>query len=343
MDRRTERFSPLEAALAKLKQREASLWGRAQMRSHEWLAHLERSLLVRQFSKFRQRPVGFTNLRAAPAIDLDSLVLVSLLVHLLFLFLLTPVTLRPVVPASSEPIKVRLLDLGPPAQELRKEPIQKTAQKAQPQTPSVSPPAPTESAEPKLAEPQPKPAPSLPAPKVLAQAPASQEVGSVGQPAESLIQLPTRSPKAETSSLATAIDPLPEGLARSKGLLPEPGRQAESFQESSGERAGRLGALSSPDFGPYLEMIKRRVQSLWKYPEAISGTHQVNVLFVIDRGGKVARVEILDSSDPRINSSALQAMRQASPFPPIPESLKDLAGWPLRMRFTIDFGVKVTQ
>lgn len=343
MDRRTERFSPLEAALAKLKQREASLWGRAQMRNHEWLAHLEGSPLLRRFTRVTKRSAGFPSLRAEPAIDLDSSVLASLLFHLLLLLLLMPVILRPALPTSPEPIKVRLLDLGPPAQASRKEAIQKTAKKNQPQKRPVSPLAPRERAEPKMAEPEPKAAPSLPAPKVLAQAPLSREMGFTGPPAESLIQLPTRSPKAEASSLATTIDPLPETLARTKGLRPEPGRQAESLAESSGERAGRLAALSSPDFGPYLEMIKRRVQSVWKYPEGISGTHQVNVLFVIDRGGKLARVEILDSSDPRIASSALQAMRQASPFPPIPASLKDLSGWPLRMRFTVDFGVKVTQ
>ncbi|MBI2090180.1 MAG: TonB family protein [Deltaproteobacteria bacterium] len=339
MDRRTESFSPLEAALAKLQQREASLWGRAQMRSHEWLAHLERSLLVRQLSKFRQRPVGFTNLRAEPAIDLDSLVLVSLLLHLFLLFLLMPVTLRPVVPASSEPIKVRLLDLGPPAQEARKKASQKTTPKAQPQTPSVSPPAPTESAEPKLAEPQ--PAPSLPAPKVLAQAPASKEVGSVGRPAESLIQLPMRSPKAGTSSLATAIDPLPEGLARSRGLLLESGRRAEGSRDRGAERNRQAAPLSSPDFTRYLEMIKKRVEGQWKYPEGIPGKHAVNVLFVLDRGGKLSRFEVLDSTDPRLERSAAQAMREASPFPPIPENLTEhLAGTPLRMKFSIDFGVK---
>ena len=106
---------------------------------------------------------------------------------------------------------------------------------------------------------------------------------------------------------------------------------------------GRPSAIQSPDFAPYLEKIKRRVESAWDYPEGIPGKHQVSLVFVLDLGGKLVRVEVLDSKNAEIDRSALMAMRAASPFPPIPESLKDLAGWPLRIKFTIDFGVKVAK
>jgi hypothetical protein len=33
-------------------------------------------------------------------------------------------------------------------------------------------------------------------------------------------------------------------------------------------------------------------------------------------------------------------MRKASPFPPMPESLKDLANEPLRMQFTVSIAVR---
>jgi hypothetical protein len=36
-------------------------------------------------------------------------------------------------------------------------------------------------------------------------------------------------------------------------------------------------------------------------------------------------------------------MRRAAPFPPVPESLRELAGEEIRIRFTIDFGVKATR
>lgn len=344
MDERAHMSSPLEAALAKLKKREESLWGKAQNLSHRWLAQLEGSLFFHHYPKLRKKPLGIPSLRAEPAIDLDSLFVVSLLFHLLALFLLAQVTLRPAVTATPEPIVVRLLEFTAPAEEgAREKPRTKTERKASSRNRPVPSPASPEPVQTMPAEPAPKPAPPLPGPRALAQTPVTKDPGVAGKPADSLIQLPTRSSNPEATSRATAVDLAPGTLAQSKGSLSEVARQGHSSQPASAPGAGGLAALSSADFGPYLDKIKRKVQSTWKYPEGISGTHQVNVVFVIDRGGKLVRVEVLDSSEPRLDNSALKAMRQASPFPPIPESLRELAGMPLRIKFSIDFGVRLRQ
>lgn len=225
----------------------------------------------------------------------------------------------------------------------------------------------------KQSSPAPEVAPALPGPKVLAEAPRPFAVKETSL--DSLVQLPT---KDSAKNLAPAINPeaTPKSLTAIKGHGEEEAIRAlkEGMQipgalkgggtgtgpygvpggskEGTGIRGGGTGtgagggglsALSSPDFVPYLERIKKRVQSVWQYPEGIPGNHQVNLLFVLDRAGKLVRVEVLDSTDSRLDSSALQAMKRASPFPPIPEGLKELAGWPLRMRFNIDFGVKVAR
>ena len=101
--------------------------------------------------------------------------------------------------------------------------------------------------------------------------------------------------------------------------------------------------MSNADFGPYLEMIRKRVQSVWKYPAGISGSHQVNIVFVIDRSGNLAQARVVDSTSRSLNDSALQAMKLASPFPPIPDGLKELAGTPVRVRFHIDFGISASR
>jgi outer membrane biosynthesis protein TonB len=41
-----------------------------------------------------------------------------------------------------------------------------------------------------------------------------------------------------------------------------------------------------------------------------------------------------------MNASAVEAMKRAAPFAPIPERLKDLANTPLRMQFTVTVGVR---
>jgi outer membrane biosynthesis protein TonB len=48
----------------------------------------------------------------------------------------------------------------------------------------------------------------------------------------------------------------------------------------------------------------------------------------------------MESSDSRLNASALEAIRRASPFPAIPESLKDLANEPMIIRFEVVIRVR---
>lgn len=337
----TAQFSPpLETVLAKMKKREESLWGKMQGWNHRLLARLEVNPFFQKYGTLLNKRRGTTSLRYEPTIDLDSLFFLSLLFHFLVFFLLTRMTFTPVVIENPKPILVRILDLGKEAHEGKKRARRVPKKIARPKPkPSPSPTA----AKPKPTSPPPKAAPLLPGPKILAEAPREKVAGLTGEPVESLIQLPTRQAASGQPSLATKIDPLPAVVVDERALLPEELRRGESTPQTGAAGSAGLAALSSPDFGPYLERIKRRVQSVWNYPEGISGIHRVNLLFVLDRGGKLVRVEVLDSSDSKLDSSALQAMKRASPFPPIPQSLKELAGWPLRMRFSIDFGVKVAR
>jgi TonB family protein len=330
MAQRQQFTSPLEATLAKMKKKEQSPWGRLQCRGHQWLARLEVNPFLLSYGSLLKRPLGLTSLRSEPSIDLDSLFLLSLLFHLLVFFLLTRITIFPTPVEKPEPILVRILDLGVPAPATKERPKKGSGKIARPQPRLSATPATPEQTS---TIPPAAPVSPLPAPKVLAEAPSEKEIGFTGQPAESLIQLPTRQSAVGQGSLATRIDPLPSSLA---------GGGVDAKRSGAGGSGG-IAALSSPDFGPYLERIKKRVQSVWKYPEGMSGTHQVNLVFVLDRGGGLVRVEVLDSTDSKLDSSALQAVKRASPFPPIPESLKDLAGWPLRIRFSVDFGVKAAR
>ena len=72
----------------------------------------------------------------------------------------------------------------------------------------------------------------------------------------------------------------------------------------------------------------------------VAGIQKVAVRFTLDRGGKLIQAEVVDSSDSRLNASAVEAMKRASPFPPIPENLKELANEPLIIRFTVSIRVR---
>lgn len=71
----------------------------------------------------------------------------------------------------------------------------------------------------------------------------------------------------------------------------------------------------------YLAELRRRVQSVWKYPNG-SENLQATVKFDLNRDGYVSDVVITKSSGRNdFDASVLHAVKKASPFPPIPEQL----------------------
>jgi TonB family protein len=109
---------------------------------------------------------------------------------------------------------------------------------------------------------------------------------------------------------------------------------------SGGGGVTGLKGIPAADYGNYLNQLKKRVESVWKYPDNVSGVQKVAIRFALDRAGKLTLSEVLESSDPRLNASALEAMRRASPFPAIPENLKDLANEPMIIRFEVAIRVR---
>jgi TonB family protein len=227
-------------------------------------------------------------------------------------------------------------------------------------------------------EPQaaPQPAP-LPGPKLLASDSHRESVNTQETSPDSLVRLPTKeSPTnlpgsvardAESNSRATnsskatgesaGIKALKEG-AQIPGALKGTGTGTGPYGVPGGSRTGTgltgggtgtgtgggsatgLKGIPAADFNQYLNQLKKRVQSVWKYPDGVSGIQKVAVVFTLDRAGKLMQADVLESSDSRLNASAIEAMRRASPFPPIPESLKELANEPLRMQFTVTIAVR---
>lgn len=222
--------------------------------------------------------------------------------------------------------------------------------------------------------PAPKP-PALPVPKVLATSTRADSAAAKETSADSLVQLPTKESSSHASS-AAQLEANQKNLASAKetgdgagiralkegpqlpGALKGTGSGSGPYGVPGGSVAGTgttgggtgagtgggsntglKGALG-PDFNDYLKQVERRVNSVWHYPEGVNGVQKVTVRFMLDRAGKLSQAEVLESSDPRLNSSAIDAMKKASPFPPIPESLKELAGEPLIIRFTVSIRVR---
>ncbi len=216
---------------------------------------------------------------------------------------------------------------------------------------------------------------ALPAPKVLAQAAGSRPMAVRETSPDSLVQLPVKESARELGGAINSDDKqknlaalkgigdgagikaLKEGLQLPGGLKGMGGGAGPygvpgGSQFGSGTSGGGTGKGSGgggrsglqgkqeADYGSYLTLIKQRVQSVWKYPKGVTGVQKVTVRFTLDKAGKLAQADVMDSTDSKLNFSALEAMKKASPFPPMPESLQYLAGEPLIIRFTVSIRVR---
>jgi TonB family protein len=227
-----------------------------------------------------------------------------------------------------------------------------------------------------LDTPPPKPA-ALPGPKMLAANARSQSVNVNETSPDSLVRLPTKElPTQLPGGAAIELDASQQSLAVSKasaetmgikalkegtqipGALKGGGAANGPYGVPGGRASGTglagagtgtgtgggsvtgLRGLSGGDYNQYLSQLKKRVESVWKFPDGVSGVQKVSILFTLDRAGRLIQSEVLDSTDARMNASAVEAMKRAAPFAPIPESLKDLANTPLRMQFTVTVGVR---
>ena len=224
--------------------------------------------------------------------------------------------------------------------------------------------------------PPPKPV-ALPGPKLLATDSRRESVNAKETSLDSLVRLPTRdAPTNLPGSTAADLEAQQRSLATLKGAGEGPGIKALKegpqvpgalkgsgtgigpYGVPGGSRSGTglagggtgtgsgggsatgLKGISNADFNNYLNQLKRRVESVWRYPDHVTGVQKVAIRFALDRAGKLTLSEVLESSDSRLNTSALEAIRQASPFPAIPESLKDLANEPMIIRFEVAIRVR---
>ena len=87
---------------------------------------------------------------------------------------------------------------------------------------------------------------------------------------------------------------------------------------------GELACHQRPEVLGYLDSIRIRTLDLWALPP---GTRQgvVKLRFRVDVAGSASGVEFIHAENNALGVSAVDAMRAASPFPPMPEKVRCLA------------------
>lgn len=254
-------------------------------------------------------------------------VAVSLLIHVgLFAlgFVLKELAPRVVV-KKGEPLFV---ELPKPEEEAapRGNPALPVAPRPQPVRPPVAkspPPAPKPTPRVETVRPAPKPEPAKPSPE-----PAPSQVAKVAPLAEpegakAAPQTPKEEAKPEPSAPSA-------GEARVALAKPPEGERPGGGGGLRGGRGGIEGEpiplnTTDPRYTDYFDKIRRRIKENWIYPReagerGIGG--QLVIEFAIRKDGGLQFVDLKRSSGVAIlDQYALNALKLAQPFPPVPDSV----------------------
>ncbi len=78
-------------------------------------------------------------------------------------------------------------------------------------------------------------------------------------------------------------------------------------------------------YASYMQHIKDKIENVWIYPEDARMNNQQGqllILFSIDKNGNLAKVQLIRSSGyASLDNAAIEAVKEAAPFPPLPKRL----------------------
>src|SRR5262249_20173947 len=194
------------------------------------------------------------------------------------------------------------------------------------------------------AVPAPQPAPAQPAPPQPAASQPTAPKSDAPSPSESKPTDSTAQPSAPKQ--VASLPPQPAGRATPDTLSAL--RRGSGGAGGSGEgRAGIEGELipldsKDPRYSDYLDRVRRAIKEKWGFPcvknlathECEYKTTQLIIEFGIAKDGKVPFVTVVRSSGyPIYDDYAVNAVKLAAPFPPIPDTFSK-TGVPIHATFS---------
>lgn len=202
-----------------------------------------------------------------------------------------------------------------------------------PEPPKPEPPKPEP---PKPEPPKPKPDPPKEVKKSEALALDPEPEGEGEEPEEEMPEPPKpeppkpkepEKPKPKPKEPEVPKKPTPEP-PKPEAPKPEPPK-AEPPKPQAAPAPGTLrmaaGKADRPDLASWANRVQRKVERVWAKPGGISldpVSSTVEVTFWVDRNGNLLDEPRVSSvgSDPRLAESAINAVKLAAPYSPLPES-----------------------
>ena len=102
----------------------------------------------------------------------------------------------------------------------------------------------------------------------------------------------------------------------------------------TGGGTGTRRCNDRPAVQAYMAQIRSRTLERWKLPPGVPVDERVTLRFKLDVAGSASAVHVVKASDNALGASAVDAMRSASPFPPIPEAARCLSQGRIRATFS---------
>ncbi len=109
----------------------------------------------------------------------------------------------------------------------------------------------------------------------------------------------------------------------------------------TGTAVGAVRCLESASVQRYLDAVRLRTYQRWTVPYGIPPNAEVVLRFAVDASGMATHTEAIDpqdaqrAADPALAKSAVQALRSASPFPPMSDANRCLSDKRIVLTFTV--------
>ncbi len=137
----------------------------------------------------------------------------------------------------------------------------------------------------------------------------------------------------DSSNLVARIASIPRAPSMGGGGASGGPSNPESNSNPNGPAS--LAAMADIEFGPYMSALQRKIKMAWKPPRGTE-SNRIVVKFSISKTGYLQDIQLISASrSTEANNAALEAIKKASPFDPLP------AGSPasVDIEFTFDYNV----
>jgi TonB family protein len=84
----------------------------------------------------------------------------------------------------------------------------------------------------------------------------------------------------------------------------------------------------------YLAVVRERTLSRWVLPPGVDAGRRVTLRFRVDAAGSASDVSVVRADDNSLGASAVDALRAAAPFPPMPDDVRCLSQVPITGTFS---------